>query len=256
MLRTTTLREEADRFELEMGSAWHFPPCSLLPFLENPMLPSQVYSCSPVGCAEDHTTPISRSNCWGQEDTIYVGPVSFLGVCGGTPVGLQWLLELSWCDQACGQQCLSHVQVCTERLSEEPARQQVRVKGRKEQRWETSSLRTCLRKRSCFGYGWPRVVFSLPGEWGVLSCVLALRFPASSSNTSFSLNLPRWELVLATKSILRRQMERKRKSGLRSGESMNKDMVVEKKNTTWENIRGKWKIKTGYLNTKARLQKA
>lgn len=144
----------------------------------------------------------------------------------------------------------------TERLSEEPARQQVRVKGRKEQRWETSSLRTCLRKRSCFGYGWPRVVFSLPGEWGVLSCVLALRFPASSSNTSFSLNLPRWELVLATKSILRRQMERKRKSGLRSGESMNKDMVVEKKNTTWENIRGKWKIKTGYLNTKARLQKA
>lgn len=118
----------------------------------------------------------SPGKTWVRTDTIYAGPVSFLDLLWDPAQSR--LLGLS--DQACGQQWLDHVQVQQERLFEEPVRRHEKRETEKggKQKWETSSLWQHLRKKSCFGYGWPHAFtprrLTCAPTFGLFSCIIQL----------------------------------------------------------------------------------
>ena len=178
MLRTTRLRKGADEVERGLRNACHFPPCRLIPFKGTSHAPFS--KSTPLAQQSGQMNTWHQSlgqTAWGQDGHCLCRASLLPWIGGETLVSLHWLFGLSGYDQACGQRCLNGVQVQQRKLSEEPARKHMGARDRRErQKWETSGLGKGLRRRSGFGYWWLRVVLSLPGDWGVLFCILAL-FP-------------------------------------------------------------------------------
>lgn len=152
-----------------LRNACHFPPCSLIPFKGTSHAPFS--KSTPLAQQSGQMNTGHQSLGQTAEvrmHTVYAGPVSFpefvvrpLSVSTGCldchdmikPVGSkESSLKSKW-----------------ESTWEWETEKKRDAKMKNKQSWEGS-------KRSCFGYWWPHVVFSLPGDWGVLFCILAL-FP-------------------------------------------------------------------------------